>query len=153
MTDDRPNPSNDDNDTAHVARRFLSSLEAMDIDAALDCFTERGVQEMPFAPSGFPTRLDGIDELRRQYGGLPRAYTSMRFHVSATRPLADPEWVLLEYRGSIEQRDGSRYDNDYAGLFQVRDGKIILYREYFNPLVLQAAFGDRVNETFTLPDD
>lgn len=34
----------------------------------------------------------------------------------------------------------------------MHDGKIVHFREYFNPLVLQAAFGDRMGETFTVPD-
>jgi ketosteroid isomerase-like protein len=137
-----------------VARRFLAGLEAMDIDTALACFSPDAVQEMPFAPPGFPTRLDGIDALRRQYGGLPDAYASMRFDVTARHAMADPEWALLEYHGTISQQDGSRYDNDYAGLFQVIDGRITLFREYFNPLVLQAAFdGDKLSVTFSLTPD
>ncbi|WNV73736.1 nuclear transport factor 2 family protein [Geodermatophilus sp. DSM 44513] len=124
----------------------------MDVDAALRCFAEDGTQEMPFAPPGFPDRLDGMAALRRQYGGLPEAYADMRFDVSAVRPMADPEWVLLEYRGRITQRDSSRYDNGYAGLFHVVDGAIVLFREYFDPLVLQRAFGgDRLAAAFTLP--
>ena len=137
---------------ATVARRFLSGLEAMDVDAALSCFADDGVQEMPFAPPGFPDRLDGMAALRRQYGGLPEAYASMAFDVTGEHAMADPQWVLLEYRGSIEQRDGGRYDNDYAGLFRVVDDRIVLFREYFNPLVLQAAFGDSIGATFSVPD-
>ncbi|MBM0206508.1 nuclear transport factor 2 family protein [Micromonospora sp. STR1s_5] len=140
------------NPAVDLARRFLDGLQAMDIDAALACFARDAVQEMPFAPPGFPSRLDGIDALRRQYGGLPDAYASMRFDITAILPMEDPQWALLEYHGTIAQRDGSRYDNDYAGLFHVADGAIVLFREYFNPLVLQAAFGgDKLDATFSLP--
>ena len=136
---------------AQVAQRFLAALEHMDTEAALACFGDDAVQEMPFAPRGFPDRLVGKAELRHQYGGLSAAYAGMRFDVSETRPMADPEWVLLEYRGSIVQRDGSRCDNRYAGLFRVVDGLIVLFREYSDPLILQRSFGTRLADPFPLP--
>lgn len=140
--------------TETIARQFLTGLDSMDIDAALSNFADNGVQELPFSPDGFPDRLDGIDALRRQYGGLPDAYTSMTFDVTAAYPMADPEWVALEYRGSIELAAGGRYDNDYIGLFHVVDGKIRLFREYFNPIILQRAFDtDSATNTFSLDTD
>ena len=137
-----------------VAHRFLRALEAMDITAALACFADHGIQEMPFAPPGFPSRLNGIAELRRQYSGLPDAYTSMSFQVHSEHTLTDPTWALLEYHGSITKRDGDRYDNDYAGVFHVIDHHIVLFREYFNPLILQQSFaGGAMAEAFSLAPD
>ncbi|WP_448638587.1 nuclear transport factor 2 family protein [Geodermatophilus sp. URMC 63] len=138
---------------ASVPQRFLRGLADMDIAAALDCFADDAVQEMPFAPPGSPRRLEGKAALRQQYGGLPDAYTSMRFDVSAARRMADPEWILLGYRGSMVQRDGSRFDDTYAGLFRVVGGVIVVFREYFDPLVLQQASGERVAETSSLSGD
>lgn len=61
--------------TAHeLARAFLQALEALDVDRALGTFDDQAAQIMPFAPAGFPSKLEGIDALRRQYGGLPQAY-------------------------------------------------------------------------------
>ncbi|CAN5156195.1 hypothetical protein BH24ACT12_BH24ACT12_19880 [soil metagenome] len=65
MTHPDPKPGSE---TAQVAQGFLSELEAMNIDAALAAFAGTG------------------DALRRQYGGLPEAYTGMRFDVSAVVP-------------------------------------------------------------------
>lgn len=139
-------------DASAIAVRFLERLGAMDIEGAMACFAEEGRQELPFAPEGFPTTLDGIAALRRQYGGLPDAYRSMEFPVEAVRPLADPEWVLLEYQGKITLASGGRYDNRYAGLFHVVNGKIRLFREYFDPIVLARAFAapDALAATFNV---
>ena len=131
-----------------VARALLLGLEALDIDAALTNFADDGVQEMPFAPEGFPSRLDGKDALYRQYSGLPDAYDSMQFEIRTAHALDDPQWAVLEYHGTIRQMNGESYDNDYIGVFQVIDDKIVLFREYFNPIVLQRAFGDNLADTF-----
>lgn len=135
---------------ADAARAFLAGLEALDIDAALANFAEDGVQEMPYAPEGFPRRLDGIDALRRQYGGLPDAYASMRFPIGRVVEATDTDTAVVEYRGEIELRGGGRYDNDYLGVFEVRDGLIVRFVERFDPAVLTRAFGDDVASTFSL---
>lgn len=130
---------------------FLGGLEALDVDRALSVFADDAVQEMPYAPPGFPTRLEGIDALRRQYGGLPTAYRSMRFPVSRT--VVDGDTAIVEYRGEIERTDGGRYDNDYIGVFETRDGRIVRFVERFDPNVLSAAFGDDIADTFSVSDE
>lgn len=136
------------NGPSALAHRFLDGLEAMDVEAALSVFADDAVQEMPYAPDGFPTSLDGIEALRRQYGGLPDAYRSMRFSIH--REVVEGDVAVLEYRGEIELADGGRYDNDYVGIFEASDGSIVRFVERFDPVVLSAAFGDAVGETFSL---
>jgi len=138
-------------DAGTVAVRFLDALSRYDIDTVADCFAEDAVQEMPFAPPGFPNRLDGREALRKLYGGLPEANRSMSFPVRSVRPFADPEWVLVEFDGKIEQFSGAVYDNHYFGFFRVLDGQIRHYREIFNPLVLTGSMSEADREsTFSL---
>ena len=56
------------------------------------------------------------------------------------------------YRGEIELAGGGRYDNDYVGIFETRDGRIVRFVERFDPAVLSAAFGERMVETFSLDE-
>jgi uncharacterized protein len=55
---------------------------------------------------------------------------------------ADPEVLIVEYRseGAIKA-NGSPYANRYVGVFRIRDGKIALWREYYNPEVMTRAAG------------
>jgi ketosteroid isomerase-like protein len=135
-----------------VATDFLARLGELDIEGALANFADDAVQEMPYSPAGFPQRLDGLEAIRRQYGGLPDAYRSMHFEVAARHQTTDPARVVLEYTGSIELNAGGRYDNTYIGVFDVVDGRITRFREYFDPIVLQAAFGDDISTTFSVED-
>jgi uncharacterized protein len=113
---------------------FFARLEAMDIDGFVGLWAEEGVQEMPFAPEGFPGRLEGRDALRRQYGGLPDAYERMAFDV-AVHPMAEPNLVVAEYRGSIELMGGGTYNNRYVGIFRfAENGEISSFTEYFDPI-------------------
>ena len=128
-----------------IVRQFLEGLEAKDMDRVNSVWAEDAVQEMPYAPRGvdFPARVEGREALIRQYAGWPDNarnpdYTSeLRF-----LPSADPDLVIIEYRGVTEIVPTNRiYDQRYIGVFQIdEDGKIALFREYFDPTVFVEAF-------------
>ncbi len=130
-----------------VIERFFSALEAKDVDAFLDVWAEDGVQLMPFSPLGFPTRLDGKATIRNQYAALPENYLFMRFP-REIMPMQDPERFVVRYTGQIGLKSGGRYDNTYLGLFTVRAGRIAEFVEFFNPSVLEEAFGSALLTNF-----
>lgn len=141
-------------DQGHTANRaaieqFFSGLEAMDVQRAVSAFAEDGVQVMPYSPDGFPKRLDGRAAILRQYSALPDNYTSMRFprEILATE---DPERFVVRYTGEIALKAGGRYDNTYVGLFTVRDGRIQEFVEFFDPIILQKAFGAQLQQNFNV---
>jgi ketosteroid isomerase-like protein len=135
-----------------TVRAFFATLEALGSgEQVAALFAEDGRQVMPFAPGGFPRTLDGRGAIARQYGGLPAAYTAMRFPDLVVRDLASPTEFFATYRGDITLQGGGKYDNEYAGHFVVRGGRIVEFTEYFNPIVLQRAFGDRLQGTFSVP--
>ena len=105
---------------------------------------------MPFSPEGFPRLLDGRAAIRNQYMGLPAAYTHMRFPGLTVHDMASPSEFFVQYRGDIGLKSGGRYENDYAGHFILRDGRIAEFREYFNPIVLQEALGGNLQQTFNV---
>ena len=134
-----------------TVRAFFSQLEAMDTgDRFVALFTEDAQQLMPFAPDGFPQLLDGRDAIRKQYSGLPRAYTHMRFPGLTIRDMESADEFFVTYRGDIGLKSGGRYENEYAGYFVIRDGRIAEFREFFNPIVLQQAFGGQLQRTFNV---
>lgn len=50
--------------------------------------------------------------------------------------------MIVEYHGVTEVRTTGRvYDQRYFGLFHVEEGKIQLFREYYDPNVFAYAFG------------
>lgn len=125
-----------------TVRDFLHLLAEKNLDAWADLWTEDAVQEMPFSPAGFPTKVEGRNALLKHYSGLPKAYGAMSFPDLVIYPMLDPSWVLAEFRGEIDViATGRPYNNHYCGLFHLDNGKISLYREYYNPTVLTEAFG------------
>ena len=62
-----------------TVRDFLRLLAEKDMDAWANLWTEDAVQEMPFSPAGFPTKVKGRNALIKHYSGLPKAYGTMSF--------------------------------------------------------------------------
>ncbi len=61
----------------------------------------------------------------------------------------DATIVFAEWRGDIEIISTRRqYKQRYGGLFQVVDGKIELFREYYDPIVFKYAFGLDTDKKF-----
>lgn len=109
-------------------RDFLRLLSEKNMDVWANLWAEDAVQEMPFSPAGFPTKVEGRDALLQHYSRLPTAFGAMSFPDLVLYSMSDPNWVLAEYRGEIDVLAmGRPYNNHYCGLFHLRDGKIVLF--------------------------
>ncbi|SHH21051.1 nuclear transport factor 2 family protein [Ferrimonas marina] len=129
--------------TVAAVRDFLSALERKAMDDFAEVWNEDAVQHMPYAPEGFPKRVEGKEALIAHYAGWPdnagKADFLSQFRVY---PMVDPQWVFVEFVGEAEIRPtGRTYHQNYGGLFHVVGGKISLFREYFDPAPFKYAFG------------
>lgn len=139
-----------------VVASFLQLLADKKMDEWGELWAKKAVQDMPFSPSGFPKRVEGREALIKHYSGLPETYGSMAFPELTFRPMLDPDWVLAEYRGELEViATGNSYNNYYCGLFHLQKGRILLFREYYNPNALTRAFGgiEELTKSFSLKEN
>lgn len=141
--EDRPAAWTQRRQSREVVMNFLTGLEDKDMERVNGVWADDGVQDMPYTPEGFPKRVIGKEALIRQYAAWPqnsgkaRFTDEMRFY-----PTRDPNMVVVEYHGVSEIVPTERtYDQRYIGLFHVENGKITLFREYFDPTVFAYAFG------------
>lgn len=129
--------------TEQVVRDFLTSLEVKDMDAFAAVWAEDAVQDMPYAPEGFPRRVEGRDNLIEHYSDWPTVSGAANFTDELVfYPMQNPSMVFAEWRGVVEIIPTGRvYEQRYGGLFHVVNGEIMLFREYFDPIVFTYAFG------------
>jgi ketosteroid isomerase-like protein len=133
-----------------IVMNFLTGLEDKDMERVNGVWADDAVQEMPYVPAGFPSRVVGKEALIKQYAAWPQNAGEARF-TDGIRfyPTQDPQIVAVEYRGVSEiLTTGRTYDQRYFGLFHIEDGKITLFREYFDPNVFARAFGLNEGESF-----
>jgi fermentation-respiration switch protein FrsA (DUF1100 family)/ketosteroid isomerase-like protein len=132
-----------------AVEQFFTALEKLDIQSFLKVWSDNGRQIMPLAPNGFPKELNGNQSIFNQYKGLPDNFTSMSFprKISAT---SDPNKVIVQYQGIIPLKAGGEYNNNYVGIFEIKNGKIEKFTEYFDPFILENAFGKKLQENFNV---
>ena len=137
-----PEPASED-----VRRRTLETAQAYlltlgDLERWIELWHDDGVLEFPFAPPGRPTTYRGKEAiLNYMRAASSRIVTEgvddLRVHAGD-----DPQVVVAEIsaRGRLAQ-SGARYDQRYVCVFEMRDGLVWHYREYWNPLVSMEAYG------------
>lgn len=132
----------------HILQSYLALYAQKRWDDWIDLWAEDGVLEFPFAPAGRRGRYVGKADIlaymqatsSRMTGGIQTEGMGY-FQV---RPMLDPSSCCLEM--SVKGRilaTGEPYEQKYVSIIETRDGKLTLYREYWNPLVSIDANGGR----------
>lgn len=112
------------------------TLIATDVERWLTLFADDAVVEFPYAPSlGSPARLEGIGAIRAYFAPITTHFQNLTFTNVQPYPGVDPTTGWMEVHGSATLQPGNiPYEQDYVMRVQVRDGRIVHYREYWNPL-------------------
>ena len=136
--------------TQQAVRDFLTALEEKDMEKFASVWAEDALQDMPYVPEGFPKRVNGKDNLIAHYAAWFENSGDADFTSQLVfYPMQNPKMVFAEFKGNADIiPTGRKYDQHYGGLFHVENGKIKLFREYFDPESFKYAFGLDEGEDF-----
>lgn len=129
---------------ADLYRHGLKLLLDKDIAAWIDLWDDNGVFEFPFAPDGWPKRLEGKAAIADYMRGYPDHIDLHDFPCVEIHQTTTARTIVVEMRavGRLVET-GSPYDMTYIAVVTVEDGRITRYRDYWNPLVvLQESMSD-----------
>jgi ketosteroid isomerase-like protein len=123
-----------------TVEKFFWSVEQQKFEIIKEIFATEAQGFQPFAPEGFPNNLVGSEGFYKEFSGLTARFSRMRFprQIYTTE---DPNYIFMQFNGEMDLIQGGKYENKYLATFRFKDGKIIEYTEYFNPIVLAKAFG------------
>lgn len=116
---------------ATVVERFLDRLRAADVDGAVDLLA----LDVVYENKGLPT-VRGRERVRSLFHALNRAGIGVEVYVHLIS--ADGESVLTERTDALTW---GRLRTQFwvCGRFDVRDGEIVVWRDYFDHLTILAA--------------
>lgn len=96
--------------------------------------------EFPFAPEGSPRRLEGRDALYEYLHSYPSVIDVCSLPHIRIYSATDPNIAIAEWSSSGEVlTNGNAYEMSYATFVTFKEGLIINYREYWNPLAFMQA--------------
>jgi ketosteroid isomerase-like protein len=109
---------------------------ARDLAGFAELFADDAIHELPFAPSGIPARIEGKESIRAYLTAISDTpMTHRSFDNMTIYETTDPEVVIAEYDAVGEvTATGQPYRLRYLQIARVRDGQIVLWRDYWNPV-------------------
>ena len=121
-----------------VVEQVLRASLDQDTDTFVNLIAPDGYVEWPYRPAGIPGRVEGRERIREfltaQAAGLVRFE---EYRGTVIHETADPEVVIVEYdaHGTVIPT-GAPLHQTIIAVLRVRDGLVVSYRDYLNPLVL-----------------
>jgi ketosteroid isomerase-like protein len=123
-----------------VIERYVAAVEQRDMETVRELFAEGATWwlggELPL--SGTWRGRDAI--LGDFLGSIPRLYDPDSISIEVTSLIADGDVVALEWTSRAVTAAGEDYENRCAGVFTVRDGRIVAVREYMDTQYAAAKF-------------
>jgi hypothetical protein len=109
-----------------------------------DLFAADGILTYPFAPPGQPPELRGRDAIRAYFSGMgqSRELFVMEGVDAEIWETDDPQVVITQitHHGQSSVTGGS-YRLTALGVIRVRDGEIVRYDDYMDPIALARLLG------------
>jgi uncharacterized protein len=129
---------------AQVLAQRRELLLKQDTDGFVNLFAPDGVIELPFAGPDLPARLEGQQAIR-DFSSRTEA-SPLRIDDLETFALhhtSDPEVVIVELDSRVTHATtGQTRTVRSIQVFRIREGKILHFRDYFNPNGLAEALGN-----------
>jgi len=123
-----------------LLRRSLDTFLAKDMKGWTEMCAEDVVAEFPFAPEGSPARIEGRAALYDYLRGYPAMIDVRSLPAVKIYATDDPAVAIAEWSASGQVlSNGNPYEMRYATFVTFRDGLIVNYREYWNPLAFMNA--------------
>jgi ketosteroid isomerase-like protein len=109
-----------------------------------DLFATDGVLAYPFAPPGMPAEIVGREAIRAYFAGAhaSRELLAIEGVTSLVRATDDPEVVVTEitHHGWSRVRQ-EPYRFTALGVIRVREGQIVRYDDYMDPIAMARLLG------------
>jgi uncharacterized protein len=120
-----------------LARRRQLILNG-DADGFADLFAPDAVIEVPFAPPGAPARLAGREAIREYSRHVTASLLRIEdFEVVELYQTQDPEVVIVEVSAKATlTTTGQSVAATSIQILRIRDGQIVLFRDFANPGIL-----------------
>ena len=119
-----------------LLRNSLDRFLAKDMKGWAKLCDENVVAEFPFAPVGSPARIEGRTALYEYLRNYPNFIDVREIPRLKIYPIDDTNVAIAEWSVSgTVLGNRNPYEMSYATFATFRDGLIVNYREYWNPMV------------------
>jgi Ketosteroid isomerase-related protein len=125
-----------------LIQRYIQLFVEKDIEGWMSLWDEHGVLELPFAPQGRPSRVEGKAALYPYIQRIIHNMEILGFSQQQVYATLDPDLIIVETGGEGRAiSTGLTYNARYVWVMRTKNGKLIHVRDYWNPLATLEAGG------------
>lgn len=125
-----------------LLRRTIGDRLAPNANGFLEMCADDIVWEFPFAPAGGIDRLEGKAAVTAYLPKVGVLFTLSGGRLTATHRTRDADVAILEFEVTgTGNATGLPYDQRYIVVVTTRHGRIVHFKDYWNPLTLLSAVG------------
>ena len=145
MTETKPN-------IVSVMKDALGDRVDPSAESFVDMMSEDFVMEFPFARPGMQTRIEGRPAVLTYLMSVVQGISVDSVDHVVVHETTDPDVVIVEFDGhGRATRTGEPYEQRYISVIRTRDGRIVHYKDYWNPIQgLKAQMGSAAVDAFIL---
>lgn len=122
-----------------VTRQVIGLVSDYRFDEIEEHIHDDIVMEAPYQAFHQGPMKRGREGFMAGFRFVPNVFKSFKLNIHEIYDCPDQDVVVFEQTSfGIFAANGSSYQNRYIMVFQFRDGKIVLWREYFNPEIMNA---------------
>ena len=122
----------------------MTAVASGDLDGWLALCTDDVVVEFPFAPPGRPQKVVGKEAVGQYLTAYPGQIEFDEVTHLEVHQTVDPETAVIEMTATGRVKStGAPYEMSYVVVLKTVDGRMSLYRDYWNPLVALEALETR----------
>jgi ketosteroid isomerase-like protein len=132
-----------------MLRETLGEHLNPDAETFVQMFAENGVMEFPFALPNVPQRVEGREALSARLAALAGLIEFDSVSNVVKHGTSDPEVFIIEFAGFGKGlATGEPFEQRYISVIRIRDGQIVHYKDYWNPVAfLRAMRGSKFVES------
>jgi ketosteroid isomerase-like protein len=137
---------------ATVMRDALGDRIDPAAESFVDMMAEDFVMEFPFARPGMQTRIEGRAAVLAYLVTVSQGVSIDGVSNVVVHDTTDPDVVIVEFDGHGRAvKTGEPYEQRYISVIRTRDGRIVHYKDYWNPIQgLKAQLGSAAVDAFIL---
>ncbi|MEM6583945.1 MAG: nuclear transport factor 2 family protein [Pseudomonadota bacterium] len=124
---------------ADITRKVIAHVCAYQFDELSQYIHDDIVMEAPFQAFHNGPMKRGKDRFMQGMQFVPNVFKTFSLNIHELYDCPEQDVVVFEQTSmGVFVANGDTYQNRYIMVFGFRDGKIILWREFFNPEIMNA---------------
>lgn len=116
----------------------LDLLLKKDMAGFAGLWAEDGRMEFPFAPASWPSEVNGREAIHDYLRDYPKLLDVQEIPWRQVHETADPQVIVAEFDAAGKVvATGKSYRWRYIVVITAREGRIVEWRDYWNPLAVE----------------